>query len=703
MGDSGTSAALEQNTTIHLDVAVLGGGFAGVYCAKAILKKLGRKSGHAVGVIADQNYMVFQPMLPEVAGAELSPRHVVNPIRLLCRGAEVYKGEIFEIDLENRALRLNAGDFTRNIRITFDHLVLGLGAEIDLSRVPGMPEHAYLIQNAGDAMKLRAAVISRCEEAQLIRNPEAKRRLLTFVVVGGGYSGVETAAQINSMLSGIQRFYSHIGPDDFRVILVHSREQLLPTLSPGLGAYTAKKLTEHGVELILERRVQSVTAQCVTLDDGQTFHASMIISTVGNAPHRLIRSLCERADVQTERGRIVTDLHLQAVGLDRVWAAGDCAAVPMPMGEGYCPPTAQFAMRQGKLMGENIAATIKGQTELGTFAFKGLGELASLGHRTAVANVMGINLSGFIAWWLWRSIYLMKLPGIDRKLRVMIDWTLDLFFPRDINLLNPRYTTLIKDVYLTKGETLFHAGEPAFSFYVVKDGEVEIRDGEQVVKTITSGNFFGERALLGDRIWRYTAVASKTSKLTALGYEAFKSLVESSHVMRQMFERSASQYRTSKDIEALASHLPEQFRDDPVKHVMRIELDTIHPKTKVRDAITFLTTNRHSYYPVVDKRGKMHGVLSRDAFYDFVNREGVSGDTPISKLEFIQLPTVTENTHLDDVVSTMIRSGSNKLIVTNERGALRGMVTVLDLLHLEHARSILDMDTEEDEEALFTE
>ena len=317
---------MENKQTLDLDVAILGGGFAGVYCGKSLLKSLGRSKRSSVGLISDENYMVFQPMLPEVASASISPRHVVNPIRHLCRGLKIYKAEVEEIDIEKKQLTLRPGPFSPVIFVRFKHLVVTLGAKVDLSRVPGMSEHSFLMQNVGDAMKLRAVVLSRFEEANLVMDDERRRRLLTFVVVGGGYSGVETAGQILDLFQGINKYYNNVGAEDFKVVLVHSRDHLLPTLSETLGKYAEKKLRQRGLEILLNKRVKAVTANQVLLNDGSEIESNTIVSTVGTCPHPLVTQLIEDTGVENVHGRIATTATMQVSGHDWLWAAGDCAA-----------------------------------------------------------------------------------------------------------------------------------------------------------------------------------------------------------------------------------------------------------------------------------------------------------------------------------------------------------------------------------------
>ncbi|HEX8310983.1 MAG TPA: FAD-dependent oxidoreductase, partial [Chthoniobacteraceae bacterium] len=382
---------------LSFDVVIAGGGFAGVACAQQLAKEFGTEGPKRVALISDQNFMVFQPMLAEVVGSSISPRHIVNPIRRLAR-VTVLRGNITDADLGTRQLTLEAGDFAGTVSVSFQHLVLTLGGVVDLSRVPGMPEHAFLMKNVGDALKLRATIIDRFEEANLESDPAERRRLLTFVIVGGGYSGVETAGQINDLGEEILSFYPRLARDEFRVVLIHSQAHLLPEISEALGRYCEDHLLSRSVELMLNTRVTAMTAGRVLLGDGREIESHTVVSTVGNAPHPLLSRLCKAGAFDCAKGRIICDQTLRVVGQQHLWAAGDCAAVPMPAPttnsptdpHTFCPPTAQFATRQGKLLGENIARTLDHAREPKPFTFTGLGELASIGHRAAVADIMGV-------------------------------------------------------------------------------------------------------------------------------------------------------------------------------------------------------------------------------------------------------------------------------------------------------------------------
>jgi len=662
----------------HLDVAILGGGFAGVYSAQRAVKRL-KHLGLKVGVIANENHMVFQPMLPEVVGGSLSPRHVVNPIRLLCKGAEVLRGHVTKLDIPRREITLSGGFFTPDVVVTFDHLVLALGAEVDLTRIPGMSEHAFLMRNAGDAMKLRAAIVARMEEANLMDDPSERRRLLSFVVVGGGYSGVETAGQIQDLVSAVCGYYGNILADEPSVTLVHSGERLLPMLSESLGDYTGRCLEKMGVRVLLKRRVRAATASMVLLDDGTRLESTAIVCTVGNAPHSLITALGAAGELPVERGRVVVEGTGRVRGFSHIWAAGDCAIFPKK-GGGTCPETAQFAYRQGQLIGENIAATHFGQP-LSDFEFTGLGELASIGHRKAVAQISGINFSGLLAWFMWRTIYLMKLPGLDRKLRVMTEWTFELFFPRDINLLVPQYTKALEEMHLEPGDPLFESGEPAFSLYAVKDGRIEIRDESgAVVKSCTKGEHFGERALLGDRIWRFDAVATESSTLVAIDARTFDKLVGSIGSLNRLFQRSAETYHLPEEVERTVARMSGEGRGGTVAEVMSRDVASISADACLTDAVKEFQTRPHSAYPVVDETGKVLGLLRRAVAYDYLKHHGFDCQSRVREVPLGTPFLVRPETALPSLVKDLMRTGATKALVLDADSRMVGIVTVFDLL-----------------------
>lgn len=669
---------MAESETIEFDVVVAGGGFAGVYCAQSLERALGRSGGTRYALVAQENHMVFQPMLAEVAGGSLAPNHVVNPIRLLCRKTEVLKGKVESIDHPNRLLVVNAGPLAGRIRIRYGHLVVSLGAIIDLSRIPGMPEHALLMQNVGDAMLLRSSIISRLEEANLETNVEARRRLLTFVVVGGGYSGVETAGQILDLVRGVAGYYSGIRHADLKVILLQGGDRLLPTLDPALSNYCARVMRERGLDVRLGARVRAVTASQVCLTDGTDIAASTVVSTVGNAPHPVVQKLIEDNQLGCDHGRIVVDNTLRVPGHENLWSAGDCAAVPYVKG-GLCPQTAQFAFRQGISMGRNIAAVLNNR-ELKPFVFPGQGELASVGHRAAVARIFGVNFSGFIAWIMWRTIYLMKLPRFDRKLRVVIDWTLDLFFPREIALVSPRQTEVLKEIHLEKGDVLFNAGEPAFSLFLVRSGMIELTDNEGVVSSHRRGDYFGERALLGDRRCMFTAKATEPTELVTIPADVFKQIVGSGGSLGELFEKSARRYQTRESIDTLSHRLPAAVLEQPVTAIMQTELTVFHAAQTVAAALDAIREHPHSSYPVVDPDGLFVGLLRREDFHSFIRGTEDAGAAALGEVGVHSVSTVKPDATVREAVEVLIRSATNKLAIVDADRKLQGIVTVMDLV-----------------------
>ncbi len=661
----------------QFDVAIIGGGFAGVYCAKALLDhSVG--SGLKVAIIASENHMVFQPMLAEVVGGSLSAQHVVNPIRIICPGAEVLKGEVTGIDLEEKVITLDGGAFTSQFTVSFKQIMLTPGAGVDLSRTPGMAEHAHQMRTVGDAMKLRAAIISRMEEANLLTRSQERKNLLSFVIVGGGYSGVETAGQIQDLIAGTLRYYENIQPDEASVTLVHSGERLLGMLNARLGDYTGDCLTKMGVKIVLPCRVRAVTARTVQLSDGTSLSASLVVCTVGNAPHPLFTALGGSGALPLERGKVVVEPTGRVKGLDHVWSAGDCALYPKSDG-GYCPETAQFAMRQGAVVGRNIAASMAGK-KLKPFTFTGLGELATIGHRKAVAQILGFRFSGLIAWFMWRTIYLMKLPGLDRKLRVMTEWAFELFFPRDINLLTPSFSSPLGEMHLEPGDSLFHAGEPAQSLYAVKKGLVEITDFQgQIVKAAGPGEHFGERALLTDSIWRFDATAKEASELVAIDGDTFKRLVRSIGSLDTLFRTTAQQYHLPEEIQQTVSAIPEATRTARAEDVMTKEIAALDAGATVQDAVAEFQARPHSTYPVTEN-GRVIGVLRRSIAYEWLKNRGLNCVDPLKKLPLAKPFFVTRETPVQALVQTLMRSGVSKAVVVDEEKKLLGMITLFDLL-----------------------
>src|SRR6266496_2595929 len=408
-------------------IVIAGGGFAGLSAAMYLDKTLARRAEAEVTLINRENFILFTPMLHEVASGDLYPGDIVNPVRRILRNVKFVQAEVQAIDLSARRVRCIGGVAQIAIEFEFDHLLLTLGSETNFFNLPGVSEWAVTMKSLSDAALLRNRVLALLEEATLQSDSAARRRLLTFVTAGGGFAGAETTGAINDFVREIVRYYPDLSEELVRVVIIHPGDFLLPELGEELGNYAERKLRERKVEVIKGVRVARYDGALVTLTDGNTIAASTLIWTAGVKPSPLIAPLpCEK-----ERGRLLVSEYLAVTGVPGLWAAGDCAAVPILNTENFHPPTAQHGLREGVTVAKNIEATILDRS-LKPFRYKMMGQLASIGHRTGVAMMFGIKFSGFIAWWFWRSVNLMKLPRLAKKLRVMVSWTLDLFFGQEI-------------------------------------------------------------------------------------------------------------------------------------------------------------------------------------------------------------------------------------------------------------------------------
>jgi NADH:ubiquinone reductase (H+-translocating) len=407
-------------------VLILGGGFGGIYAALELERSLRRPCGIEVTLVTRDNYFLFTPMLHEVAASDLEVSAIINPLRKMLRRVRTFSGIIETIDLERKCVTVSHGFDAHRHDLHYDHLILALGSSTNLFGLPGLEEFAVTIRTLDDAVELRNRLITYLEEANSECAADQRQPHLTFVVAGAGFAGVETLGGINDFLRTAIRYYPNLNPDFVRTVLISSEEFVLPELGRKLGVYAQRKLAMRGVEVITGVRVTAVRDGMVELSDGQKIRANTLVWAAGNAPNPLIAAL----PIPKSGGRIQVNEYLEVPNFPGVWALGDCALVPDGETGGFHPPTAQHALREGQCVARNVAAEILGGRKK-PFRFATLGRLAAIGRRSGVANVFGINFSGFSAWWLWRTIYLSKLPRFEKKMRVALDWTLDLFFSKD--------------------------------------------------------------------------------------------------------------------------------------------------------------------------------------------------------------------------------------------------------------------------------
>jgi len=417
---------MTTNSTIKKRVLILGGGFGGMYAAMRLDRLITRNPNVEVTLVSEENFFLFTPMLHEVAAGDLDMTHIVNPIRKLLRRVQFFEGRVERIDMDARRVAVSHSSDRHEHEMEYDHLIVALGSTTNFFGLPGLEECALTMKTLGDAIHLRNEVIERLEEADTECAAGSRQPLLTFVIAGGGFAGVETAAGINDFARESLRYYRNIDEKMLQIVVVHPGQYILPELGENLGRYAQGKLEQRGVDIRGGTRVKGVSGNCVMLSDGSSIPACTIIWTAGTTSHPLCRAL----PCADPRGRISVNEFLESPEWPGVWALGDCALIPSPDGTPY-PPTAQHAIREGHVAADNVWAAING-VQKRPFVFKTIGQLAAIGRRTGVARIMGRNFSGFIAWWLWRTIYLAKLPRFEKKLRVALDWTLDLVFARDL-------------------------------------------------------------------------------------------------------------------------------------------------------------------------------------------------------------------------------------------------------------------------------
>jgi len=520
-------------------IVILGGGFAGVATAKELQRLTRGDESIVVHLVNDENYFVFQPLLPEVVSCGIEPVHILNPIRQLCPGVQFHCGTVAHLDRDAQTVTVVSVDEKRLRTLPFDHLIWSLGLKTDFSRVPGMPEHAYPLKTLGDAFHLRNQILHCLEEADQETDEALRTKDLTLVTIGGGFSGVETVAELHDMMKTVLPFYPRAARTGHRAILIHSGDRILQELDAGLSTFAQAKLEARGVQVQLKVRVKEVSDEGVTLSTGETIPAGIVICTVGNSPHPLVPKM----GLSQEGGRIRTDEYLRITGTVNLWAVGDAALIPDLERGGVCPPTAQYAMRQGAQCARNVVATIRGEA-LRPFRFGGVGQLACIGRRTAVGRILGVPIAGFLAWLLWRAVYLAKVPGLRCKVRVATDWALDLLFPRDIAKIDLRRTEQLARAHYREGDVIVRQGEIGNHFYIIESGQVEVirEDPGEPPKCLGvrgAGTSFGEIALLNDTPRTATVRCLTPVDVVKFARQDFLTLTRSHDAIRGLLEKEA--------------------------------------------------------------------------------------------------------------------------------------------------------------------
>ena len=393
---------------------ILGGGFAGAYVARLL-------GARGATIVSLENFMLYTPMLPEAASGTLEPRHTVVPLRVMCPHAELILGEVKSVDFGARTVEIETDVGMQTVR--WRELVLALGAVPRVAPVPGLTEHGLSFKSLADAIYLRNHILRELESAESALDDAERARRLTFVFVGAGYAGVEALAELSDLVEDAVRYYPKLAGAPRRWVLVDAAPKILPEIPSRLGEYAARELTKRGVEIHVATTLESVSDDEVVLAGGQRIPTRTLVWTAGVAANPLLRELGLPLD---ERQRVEVDELMRVRGHEHVWSLGDCARVPNTKSAQPDPPTCQHALRQARRLAKNIA----GNPE--PYGYRMLGQVATLGRHKGIADVLGVRLRGFPGWWVTRTYHLYQLPLASRKLRVVVDWTVALFFRRDI-------------------------------------------------------------------------------------------------------------------------------------------------------------------------------------------------------------------------------------------------------------------------------
>lgn len=486
-----------------------------------------------VTMVNKENYTVYTPMLGEVISGSLSPLDVSVAIRDLCPRINLYVQDVERIDFDRKVVITSVSSSSVNNEIPYDHLVLALGLEDNFSIVRGLSDHGFHFKNVADALILRYHIIHMLEQADTESDDVKRKRMLTFVVAGGGFSGVEAIGEMNDFVRGTARRYNNIKDEDIRMILLHGYERILPEFPPSLSDYAYNILKKKKIEIRLNAFIEAVTSGEAVLRGAELIHTKTVVATIGGAPGAVMRAL----PLKKERGKIIVNQYLAVSEMPDIWAVGDCAYIIDNKTNKPCPPTAQFAVREGRRLAGNIIAEIDGLPKK-PFSFKDLGMMAALGHHSAAGVVLGIKVSGLLGWMMWRFVYWSKLPGAVRKIRVAFDWILDFVVPLDIVNINLDPTENISRMHFEPEEMIFSEGDPGDRVFVILSGDAEVLKGldQKPVGRLTIGDCFGEGALMHDRP-RSASVRTVTAvDVLTVERKAFKALFTNVPVLREAFE-----------------------------------------------------------------------------------------------------------------------------------------------------------------------
>lgn len=605
-------------------VVIVGGGFAAVKFAKTLRNKL-RGSECEILLFNRENHMVFHPLLADVAGASINADAAAAPLRQMLPGVECRTERVQRIDLPASEIEFDSASGTL-ARLHYDHVVVACGAESNLGIIPGMTEHAFPFKVVSDAIDLRQHVVRQMENAEAASELDRRRWYLSFIIVGAGFSGAEVAGEINELVRSSTRFYRNFRKEDVTVTLVHSQDQILPEVVPKLRAFAQKRMQKAGITMLMNTRAVAATHEGIQLQDGRMLPGATVVCTIGTT----ISPIVERLNVAKERGRIRTVPDMRMEGQTNAWAIGDCAFIVNAFDNKPSPTTAQFAERQGRQAALNLIRILRGQPTQ-PFRFKALGQLCSIGGYEAVAEMLGMRISGFPAWVMWRGVYLFKLPTWSRRIKVALDWAWDVLFPRDLSFLNTDATQQVTHAYYRPGDFIHRRGELAQVFSIIEEGEVEILqpaeespDGK-VVAVLGKGDFFGEEALLANRPHETSIRARTVVRLAQVGSALFSQMAGSFAPLRDLLVKAVT--RHTGDFWRYLPLAKPLLADETIATLMDPPpAKLLSKETTFAEAVAALTESATGHLLVLDEKQQLWATLDRDDLYHIIARIAVSSN-----------------------------------------------------------------------------
>jgi len=640
-------------------IVIIGGGFAGVKCAKTLSKKLDLNKNEII-LFNKENHMVFHPLLAEVVGGSLDPDPVTTPLRQMLPHVRCRTEEVHLIDLENNTVSYENNNATYD-SMKYNYIVICCGSAVNLSIIPGMQDHAFPIKTVGDAIALRVHVIEQLEKAEVEEDLSVKKQLLSFIIIGGGFSGVEVAGEINDLVRGSNRFYKNINEKDVSVTVVHGQEQILPEVSPSLREFAQKKMEKAGVSFVLGTNASFVTNKGVGYGENSKVEGNTVVAAVGNT----MPSVVKRLSAEKERGRILNEPDMRIKGHSNAWAIGDCAWTINSYDNSPCPPTGQFAERQGNQTAQNIIRVMKGE-ETKPFIFNPIGLLCSIGGNNAVAEIKGIRISGFFAWFMWRAIYLSKLPKFSKKVKVGLDWAWDIFFARDLAHTKIQQTETVAKAHYEPGDYIFRQGENSNNFYILEKGEVEVsrikppETKEEIVAVLGENDFFGEMSLLQGTPHTASVRARTDIEVLVMGKHVFEK-TNTIKPFRNLIEETIKRRGVSI------------WQKMPLIHDLLEQIkvsDILEPVTSIVDAdrtfeeILEIFNDTSIDFCCILNNEKLEGVITRSDIFRAIE-SGATRNSKVSECMVKDPIAIAETDNALTAASTMKEHGIRRLFIVN--------------------------------------